>query len=72
MGFSSKYGCKKCSRLINEYGILDASLGGISLKNLLKFSAVVFWSKISRSFITNRIGNKVLLKFLEPVISLPH
>ena len=42
MGFSSKYGCKKCSRLINEYGILDASLGGISLKNLLKFSAVVF------------------------------
>ena len=34
---------QNCSKLLNERGILDVSLVLIPLKNLLKFSAIIFY-----------------------------
>ena len=42
---NQKESVKNLSKLINGCGILDASLGPIAQKNLLKFSAVDFYRK---------------------------
>ena len=60
---------QKCSKLVNERGILDATLVLIPLKILIKIFRYKFLSKIPRSFTTNRFENKVPLDFLE-LISL--
>ena len=59
---------RKCLKLILSK--IRCKFRSSFTKKILKFPAVIFWLKISRSFTTNSFENKVPLCILEPIISL--